>query len=180
MLRWQKDDPTIFYADSRECGWPALAYCRLYEHTGDRKYLAAVHEVFEHMRDSVNENAEILYELPHGVGTSLQGYGEFIAWRALYFYWELTGLDEVKTFLTDCLRKVYFKKAGYMKPGWASNDLFPTWALYKLTGDKTVLEDNYPFFEYLMGRNGGFPWGGVDMHFFLGELDRLGDLEQFA
>ena len=180
MLRWQKDDPTIFYADSRECGWPALAYCRLYEHTGDKKYLRAIHEVFEHMRDSVNDNAEILYELPHGVGTSLQGYGEFIAWRALYFYWELTGLEEVRRFLIDCLRKVHYKKAGYMKPGWASNDLFPTWALYKLTDDKAVLEENYPFFRFLMERNGGFPWGGVDMHFFLGELDRLGDLEQFA
>lgn len=177
MLRWQKDDPTIFYADSRECGWPALLFCRMYEHTREKRWLAAIHEIYEHLRDKVNDDAVIMYELPHGVGTQLASYGEFIAWRALFFYYELTGDADVKQFLTRCLAKVYKFRPGHMVGGWACNDMFPCWALYKLTGDARVLEDNVPFLRFLMERKENFPWGGNDMHFYLGELDRLGMLE---
>jgi len=180
MLRWQKDEPTIFYADSRECGWPALAWLRLYEHTGNRKWLDAVQKVFEHLRDSVNEDGVILYELPHGVGVLKSGYGEFIAWRALFFYYELTGKKEVKDFLVRCLDKVYLYKPSQMRGGWACNDLFPAWAAYSLTGNGKYIEDNYPFLRFLMEREGGFPWGGNDMHFYLGELDRRGVLEEYC
>ncbi|MCE9589294.1 MAG: hypothetical protein K8S99_02085 [Planctomycetes bacterium] len=179
MLRWQKDDPTIFYADSRECGWPGLLYCRLYEFTKDDKWLAALDEIFHHLKEKVNDDGVILYELPHGVGTMLTSYGEFVAWRALYFFYELTGREDVKEFLIGALGKVYKFRPGHMPGGWGCNDMFPCWALYKLTGDRAILEDNYPFLNFLMERKEGFPWGGNDMHFYLGELDRLGELEQF-
>ncbi|MCX5661859.1 MAG: hypothetical protein NTW19_19450 [Planctomycetota bacterium] len=42
MLRWQRDCPDIFYADSRECGWPALAFCRLYEHSREQRWPGAL------------------------------------------------------------------------------------------------------------------------------------------
>jgi hypothetical protein len=177
MLRWQNDDPTIFYADSREAGWPALLYCRMYELTGDQKWLDGIQAVFQWIQKKINADAVILYELPHHVGTHVGGYGEFIAWRALYFYYELTGRQDVKDFLIKALRKAYFFKAGYFKPGWAANDMFPAWALYKLTGEVQVLKDNIPFLKFLMERPDKFMWGGNDMHFYLGELDRLGLLE---
>lgn len=180
MLRWQKDEPTIFYADSRECGWPALAWLRLYEHTHERKWLDAIHKVFLFLRKNVEPDGVIRYELPHGVGVLKGSYGEFIAWRALFFYYELTRKKEVKDFLVRCLDKVYLFKPAEMQGGWACNDMFPAWAAYVLTGNDKYLEDNYPFLRFLMERPGGFPWGGNDMHFYLGELDRRGALEQFC
>jgi hypothetical protein len=180
MLRWQKQEPTIFYADSREAGWPALLYCRMYELTRDQKWLDAIQEVFEWIQKKINADSVILYELPHHVGTYVGGYGEFIAWRALYFYYELTGKEDVKAFLIKALEKAYFFKAGVFKAGWAANDMFPAWALYKLTGNTKYLKDNIPFIKFLMARPEKFMWGGNDLHFYLGELDRLGMLEEIA
>ncbi len=177
MLRWQKQEPTIFYADSREAGWPALLYCRMYELTGDQKWLDAIEAVFQWIKNKINADSVILYELPHHVGTYVGGYGEFIAWRALFFYYELTGKQDVKDFLVKALQKVYLFKPGVFKAGWAANDMFPAWALYKLTDNTQYLKDNIPFFKFLMARPDKFMWGGNDLHFYLGELDRLGLLE---
>lgn len=181
MLRWQKAR-TTFYCDSRECGWPMLAYLRLYEHTRQKRWLDAAGEVFEFYRDHMTVRGEILYDIPHGMGTFKQGYGEFITWRACFFYYELTGRKEVKDFLVKSLKVVYHRpaKTALAGGGWGANDMFPCWALYQLTGEKKYLQDNYPFLRALMGKTENFAWGGNDMHFFLGEVDRLGDLEQFV
>ena len=183
MLRWQSANPAVFYADSRECGWPMLAYLRLHEHTGEERWLDACEEVFLFYRDRMDEDAEILYALPHGVGTELVGYGEFIAWRACLRYWERTGREDVKEFLVRCLSnpKVYLLTARRLAAGgWACNDLFPAWAAWRLTGDDKFITDNYPVLRLLMKRSGKFPWGGVDVHYYLGELDRRGVLEDFV
>lgn len=181
MRRWQLKR-TTFYCDSRECGWPMLAYLQLFEHTRDRRWLDYAREVFEFYRDNMNADGAILYEIPHGMGTFKIGYGEFISWRACYFYHELTGRREVGDFLVRALRKVYrySPSKAYTAGGWGCNDLFPTWALYKLTGEEQVLKDNLPFFEMLMEKPGGFPWGGDDMHYYLAEIDRLGWLERIC
>lgn len=180
MLRWQADG-TIFYADSRECGWPMLAFLRLYQQTHDQRWLTAAGDVFEHYRKAMTPEAEILYDLPHGVGMMRGGYGEFITWRACFAYYEQTGQPDVKTFLVKCLDKVYKQDpATGGVGGWASNDLFPAWAAYELTGDDKYLDDNLPFFVMLMQRQGNFPWGGVDMHYYLNALDKRGLLDQFA
>jgi hypothetical protein len=181
MRRWQ-EAKTIFYCDSRECGWPMLAYLQLFEHTQDRKWLKYAHEVFEFYRDHMTSKGEILYEIPHGMGTFKLGYGEFITWRACYFYYEITGLKEVKNFLVRALRQVYRYPAqrAFTAGGWGCNDFFPSWALYKLTGDEQVLKDNLPFLDALMEKPGGFPWGGDDMHFYLAEIEKLGWLERIC
>lgn len=180
MLRWQKEGE-VFYADSRECGWPMLAYLRLHEQTHDRKWLDAADVVFKHYRKSMDKDARIVHELPHGVGIRVGGYGEFITWRACFFYYERTGKKAVRDFLVKCLEKAYLRDpATGGVGGWASNDLFPAWAAYELTGDDKYIVDNYPFFKMLMKRQGNFPWGGVDMHYYLNELDRRGVLEEFC
>jgi hypothetical protein len=180
MRRWQTGNPSVFYADARECGWPFLAYLRLHEFTHETKWLDACREIFDYYRARIGPDGEIKYALPHGVGTMLMAYGEFIAWRALFFYYERTGDREVKDFLIEMLDKVYLQRPGQMTMGWACNDLFPAWAAYTLTGDNKYIEDNYPFLQFLMQREGRFPWGGVDMHFYLGELHRRGVLARFA
>lgn len=181
MRRWQ-EKKTIFYCDSRECGWPMLAYLQLYEHTLDRKWLKYAHEVFEFYRDHMTSKGEILYEIPHGMGTFKQGYGEFITWRACYFYYEMTGIKQVKDFLVRALRQVYHypAKRAFLPGGWGCNDFFPSWALYQLTGEEQVLKDNLPFLETLMEKPGGFPWGGDDMHFYLAEIEKLGWLDRIC
>ena len=90
--------------------------------------------------------------------------------------------QEVKDFLVRSLKNVYLHpaKSAITGGGWACNDLFPAWAIYTLTGERRYLEDNFPFLKALMDRPGNFPWGGNDMHFYLGELDRLGLLGQFV
>jgi len=180
MLRWQRDAADIFYADSRECGWPALAFLRLHEFTKEQRWLDAIDEVFQFYQTRMSPDGMIYYELPHGVNTFVEGYGEFIGWRALYFYYERTGKPEVKDFLLRCLDKVYLKSAGLLIGSWAQNDLFPAWAAYKLTGEVKYLEDNYLFLDFLMKREGSFPWGGNDMHFYLGELEQRGELARFC
>jgi len=180
MLRWQKNNPTVFYADSRECGWPMLAFLRLHEFTGKERWLTACEEVFDYYREHLDENGINKEPMPHGVGTTLMAYGEFIAWRALFFYYERTGKAEVKEYLVKMLDKVYKKPPKPFVMGWAANDLFPAWAAYELTGDDKYIEDNYPFLQFLMEREGNFPWGGVDMHFYLAELHRRGTLSRFA
>lgn len=180
MLRWQKMNPTIFYADSRECGWPMLAFLRLHEFTGEKRWLDACEQIFRFYRRRMDSEGLIRYALPHGVGTQLLSYGEFIAWRALFFYWEITGKTDVKKFLVRCLPKVSRHPPGYMVPGWASNDLFPAWAAFQLTGDSKYLEENHQFLRFLMSRSENFPWGGIDMHPFLAELHRRGELVKFA
>jgi hypothetical protein len=180
MRRWQTQNSEIFYADSRECGWPMLAYLRLYEFTHDSRWLDASEEIFRFYQKRMGPDGTIRYELPHGVGTVLVGYGEFITWRAVFFFWEQTGRADVKEFLVRCLDKVYRYRPGHLVGGWASNDLFPAWAAYQLTANDKYIEDNYPFLQFLMQRHENFPWGGVDMHFYLAELDRRGTLERFA
>ena len=182
MRRWQTDRPGLFYCDSRECGWPMLAYLRLFRHTGRQEWLDAAGEVFEFYRTHVNEQAELLYAIPHGVGTTLAGYGEFITWRACFFYWEISGHEEVRDFLLRCLTResVYrLTPERLARGGWACNDLFPAWAAWKLTGDTRYLHENHAFFRLLMKRPEKFPWGGVDMHYFLNALDQLNELETF-
>lgn len=179
MRRWQQDNPEIFYADSRECGWPALAYLRLHEYTKDQRWLDAIDEVFQFYQQRMSDDGVIYYELPHGVNTYVSGYGEFIGWRALFFYYERTGKADVKAFLARCLDKVYKRVPGPLG-GWACNDLFPAWAAFMLTGEDKYIEDNYLFLRFLMKREGGFPWGGNDMHFYLGELDRRATLAGFC
>jgi hypothetical protein len=49
-----------------------------------------------------------------------------------------------------------------------------------LSGEVKYLEDNYPFLQFLVNREGNFPWGGNDVQFYLGELDRRGVLERFC
>jgi hypothetical protein len=178
LLRWQKQKPDVFYADSRECGWPFLAFLRLHEYSRDAKWLDACEQIFRFYRDRMGPDGEIKYALPRGLGTELMGYGEFIAWRVLYFYYERTGKAEVKDFLISVLDKVYLRRPKNFVVGWGVNDLFPAWAAYKLTGDDKYIEDNYPFLQFLMQRPGPFPWGGVDMHFYLGELHRRDTLSQ--
>ena len=65
---------------------------------------------------------EILYDIPHGMGTFKQGYGEFITWRACFFYYELTGKQEVKDFLVKSLKNIYLLPAhkAITAAGWAS------------------------------------------------------------
>jgi hypothetical protein len=180
MLRWQKNCPEVFYVDSRECGWPMLAFLRLHEFTHEERWLDACDEVYQFYRNRMGEDGEIKYEMPHGVGTLLAGYGEFISWRALFFYQERTGRRDVREFLAGMLDKIYKREPGNIVMGWACNDLFPAWAAYELSGDARYLEDNYPFLRFLMTREGNFPWGGVDMHFYLGALDQIGALEKFV
>ncbi|OGV61126.1 MAG: hypothetical protein A2498_12750 [Lentisphaerae bacterium RIFOXYC12_FULL_60_16] len=178
MRRWQLKK-TTFYCDSREAGWPMLAYLCPYEHTHDRKWLEYAHEVYTFYRKNMTAKGEILYDIPHGMGTFKQAYGEFITWRACFHYYELTGLKVVKDFLVKALRQVYHfpAKKAFMPGGWGCSDMFPAWALYTLTGEQKVLEDNIPFLKTHMEKQGNFPWGGVDWHFYLAELDRLGILE---
>jgi hypothetical protein len=99
----------------------------------------------------------------------------------LYFYWERTGKAEVKEFMLQGLEKVYKRQPRDVIAGggWGSNDLFPAWAAYQLTGNDKYIEDNYPFMRFLMSRN-GFPWSGFEMHPYLCELDRRGVLERFC
>ena len=94
----------------------------------------------------------------------------------------MTGRREVKDFLVKSMQNVYFfpAKQAITGGGWACNDMFPAWALYALTGERKYLEANYPFLRALMAKPSNFMWGGIDMHFYLGELDRLGELEQFV
>jgi len=180
LLRWKAGNKEIFYADSRECGWPFLAFLRLHEYTRDEKWLDACDDIYHYYRDHLGPDGEIKYALPHGVGTELAGYGEFIAWRALFFYYERTGKIEVKDLLVSMLDKVYLKRPKNFVIGWAVNDLFPAWAAYHLTGDDKYIEDNYPFFQFLMQRPGNFPWGGVDLNYYLAELHRRDTLARFT
>jgi hypothetical protein len=181
MMRWQVERPEIFYTDSRECGWPMLAWLQLFDHTREARWLKAARKVADYYRASMNEEGAILYDLPHGVGTFRAGYGEFIAWRALFFFHERTGDAAVKALLMKALPKVFrLTPARYAAGGWACNDLFPAWAAYTLSGDKRFLEENYAFLTYLLRQSGSFAWGGVDVHYYLAELDKLGALPQFC
>jgi hypothetical protein len=181
MMRWQAERPEIFYTDSRECGWPMLAWIQLHDHTGEARWLKAARKVAEYYRGAVNDDGVILYDLPHGVGTYRGGYGEFIAWRALFFYYERTQDAAAKTLLLKALPRAFRRTpAQYAAGGWACNDLFPAWAAYTLSGDRGFLEQNYEFLRYLLRQPGAFAWGGVDVHYFLAELDKLGELKQFC
>jgi hypothetical protein len=178
MIRWQKLRPQIFYCDSRECGWPMLAWVRLYDFTGDKKWLDAAYEVFEFFRENINENGEILYELPHGMGLIKTSYGEFVAWRAMFFLWERTQDKKIGDFLAKALRKVY--KVTYdqiARGGWACNDLFPAWAGYQVTGDDSFITDNIDIVHHLLTRPANIPWGGVDVMYYFHELHKRGLLE---
>jgi hypothetical protein len=64
--------------------------------------------------------------------------------------------------------------------GWACNDLFPAWAAYALTGEDKYIEDNYTFLQFLIDTPGFFPWGGMDLHYYLAELHRRGTLDLFC
>lgn len=179
MLRWQEQRPGIFYADSRECGWPMLAWVRLWDHTHEQRWLDACHEVFEFYQRRTNDEGQILYDLPHGMGFFRQGYGEFIAWRALFFYYERTGDESVREFLVRVLPFAYQRSFTDMAGGWGANDLFPAWAGYQLTGDDRYIEDNYPFLRVLMRRPERFAWSGVDVMYYFHELHRRGVLAEF-
>lgn len=182
MRRWQTQRPEIFYCDSRECGWPMLAYVQLWHHTRDPRWLDYADEVFRAYRGMMTDSGEILHEIPHGLGTFLMGYGEFITWRACFFYYEACGKPEVKDFLVKCLSlpSVYRRTPSQCaRGGWGCNDLFPAWAAYTLTGDDRFLKENHPFLKYLMSRD-RFPWGGVDVHYFLNALHERGELERFC
>ena len=157
-----------------------LAYVQLWHHTHDKKWLKYAREVYEYYEGATNEDGVILYDLPHGMGFARTGYGEFIAWRAVYFYHEITQEKDVRKFLVRVLDKAYKRTFdGLGRGGWACNDLFPAWAAYQLTGDDKYITENYLFLEVLMKRQGNFPWGGNDMMFYLGELHRRGELERF-
>lgn len=182
MRRWQTDRPEIFYCDSRECGWPMLAYLCLHRHTGERRWLDYADEVFAFYAEHMTDAGEILYELPHGLGITKQGYGEFITWRAVFRFWERTGREDVRAFLVRCLTLPAIYRVTpqrIARGGWACNDLFPAWAASQVTGDDRYIAENIPILRYLMDRAGGFPWGGVDMHYYLNALHdshRLADL----
>jgi len=139
--------------------------------------------VYEFYRSAVNEDGEIRYELPHGVGIFVSGYCDFIAWRSLFFYYERTRIPAVRALLLRALPKVHrctLRQYAVGASGWGSMDLFPAWAAYTLTGEVKYLEDNHPFLEHLMKQPGNFAWGGMDVHYYLGELDRRGELERFC
>lgn len=179
MRLWQRQGD-IFYNDSREAGWPMLAYLCLYEHTHERKWLDYAHEVFVFYRRRMNGKGEIRYDIPLGMGTFRLGYGEFITWRACFAYYEVTGKKAVRDFLVKALRQVYYfpPKQAFMPGGWGCADMFPAWALYQLTGERKVLEDNIPFLKAHLAKQGKFPWGGVDWYPYLDALDRLDILEK--
>jgi hypothetical protein len=183
MIRWQQDRPEVFYCDSREAGWPMLAWVQLWHHTHADRWLYAADRVFRFYEDKVNEEGRILYDIPHGLGTFRQGYGEFIAWRACFHYYEATDREEVRDFLIRVLsiEDVYkLTPARLEQGGWACNDLFPAWAGWKLTGDEKFLTHNYPFLRYMMERPGKFPWTGVDVMYYLNALHERGELEAFC
>jgi len=105
-----------------------------------------------------------------------------MTWRACFFYYEASGKQEVKDFLVKCLSlpSVYRRvPAQCARGGWACNDLFPAWAAYALTGEDRFLKENHLFLKYLMSRD-RFPWGGVDVHYFLNALHERGELEAFC
>ncbi|MFP4027009.1 MAG: hypothetical protein ACLFWL_04395 [Candidatus Brocadiia bacterium] len=183
MLRWQEKCPEVFYCDSREAGWPMLAWVQLWHHNHEQRWLDAADRVFQFYAEKVDEEGKIVYEIPHKLGTFLQGYGEFIAWRGCFHYYEASGKEEVKDFLVDVLSKENIYKitpARVEKGGWACNDLFPAWAVWQLTGDDKFLKDNFPFLEYMMDREGTFPWTGVDVMYYLNALHERGELEEFC
>lgn len=182
MRRWQTQRPEIFYCDSRECGWPMLAYVQLWHHTHDPKWLAYADEVFVSYRQMMNADGEILHDIPHGMGTFRVGYGEFMTWRGCFAYYAATQKSEVREFLITCLAKpgVYKLTPGrYVKGGWACNDLFPAWAAYTLTGEARYLHENTSFLKFLMTQE-RFAWGGVDLHYFLNALHERQELADFC
>ncbi len=182
MRRWQTQRPEIFYCDSRECGWPMLAFVQLWHHTHEQRWLDYADEVFQAYKKMMQPSGEILHEIPHGLGTLLIGYGEFMTWRACFFYYEASGKQEVKDFLVKCLSLpgIYIRTpAQCARGGWACNDLFPAWAAFALTNDSRFLTDNRDFLKYLMSLN-RFPWGGVDVHYFLNALHERGELDAYS
>ena len=178
LLRWQKENQAIFYADARECGWPMLAFLCMHRHTGEQKWLDACEEIFQFYRERTNDEGEIQFDLPHRLGLVTRPYGNFMAWRGCFFYYERTQKEEVRLFLLEVLDKIYkYSPEQVGVGGWASNDLFPAWAGYTLSGEDRFIEDNYLFLRALMNKEGNFPWAGVDMHYYLAELDERGTLE---
>lgn len=178
MLRWKEQSPDIFYHDSRECGWPVLAWLRLHEFTGEARWLDACRDVFAFYRDRIRKDGTLLYELPTGMGLFRMGYVDCIAWRAMFFYWERTKDREAKDVLVAALEKVY--KADYRMlagNGWGAYDLFPAWAAYTLTGKGWYLEDNYDFAKILLKRNDGMQ-PLIDVMYYFNELDKRGVLEK--
>ena len=104
-----------------------------------------------------------------------------MTWRACFFITKPRA-SRSQSFLIKFLSlpDIYIlKPARCAKGGWACNDLFPAWAAFALTNDSRFLKDNHDFLRYLMTQD-RFPWGGVDMHYFLNALHERGELEAFC
>lgn len=75
MVAFEQHTAWIYWADPRECGWPLVQYCKLYEVTGEKRFKEAADRVMAHY-----------YEL----NATPEGHKQLMDW------WSLVGLFLMK------------------------------------------------------------------------------------
>ncbi|MCE9589676.1 MAG: hypothetical protein K8S99_04040 [Planctomycetes bacterium] len=156
----------IIAADQREAGQPMINLTWFYEFTRDQRYLDGCWTI---VRDYLMANTEkygrMLDAKPFVNPVKVCSYGDYAAWEGMYWLWEITRDEGLKSFMLSQLEWRVAPEFCGVHGFHRTTDYNPAAYAFYLTGDRKWLERvAYPFWHAF--RAARWPLGWVHAMYF--------------
>ena len=151
LLYWihDKEGFVIIAADQREAGQPMINLTWCYQFTKDKRYLDGCWKIVrEYLMANTKKYGRMLDAKPFVNPVKVCSYGDYAAWEGMYWLWEITRDEELKSFMLSQLEWRVTPEFSGVHGFHRSTDFNPAAYAYYLTGDRAWLERvAYPFWH---------------------------------
>ncbi|MCM8817509.1 MAG: hypothetical protein NC913_08405 [Candidatus Omnitrophica bacterium] len=141
LLMWVNDYFWIVSADHRESGQPIINLTWCYHFNRDERYLKACEKIIkENLMQQVKKYGKMFVPKPSSMPIKLVRYGDYASWEGMFWYWKITGDEEVKRFMLSQLE--WRLSTQFMTPFayHRVSDINPAAYAYYMTGDRSWLD----------------------------------------
>lgn len=139
LLMWVDDAEgfRVICADQREAGQPMINLTWCYEFNRDPRYLEACSKIArEALIASAAEHGRMLNAIPYTMPLKIASYGDYASWEGLFWYWRLTGDEEIKRFFLEQMEWRLTERYCGVHGFHRTTDYNPVAYAYLMSGDR--------------------------------------------
>ena len=143
LYRWVESDVgfDVISATEREAGQPMINLTWCYRFNPDPRYLEACRKIIrEFLMASAEKYGRMTSAEPHNMPVKIMPYGDYASWEGMFWYWEITGDEEVRQFMLRELEKRLVPERMGTHGFHRTTDYNPAAYAYYMTGDESWLE----------------------------------------
>lgn len=143
LFRWVTTDEgfQIIAGDQREAGQPMINLTAIYHFHRDQRYLDACRKIItDYLMAATKKYGRMLDARPFTCPVKLCIYGDYASYEGMFWYWDITGDEEVRQFMLSQLQwrltLPYMHVHGFHR----TTDYNPAAYAYYMTGDRTWMD----------------------------------------